>query len=122
MPDGSGAVTSVTTGRNKSFDTPAGSFTYRYLNAFYYSRGIIKKNLGEGRSFFMATPEKALIDKVYLDCTARTLKELREYLLGFLRIGKKELKILNWKELARIADIYKNPHVKLLVLLTGVLL
>jgi predicted transcriptional regulator of viral defense system len=65
IPEAVKTVTSVTTGRRKSFTTPVGRFEYEHLAPRYFSLGIDIVNLEEGgRAFFIASPEKALFDTI----------------------------------------------------------
>lgn len=58
-------VTSVTTSRPGTLQTPLGRFDFRHIgkNRFF---GFKKTQLAEGQTAFIAGPEKALLDLVYL--------------------------------------------------------
>ncbi|MFH0953470.1 MAG: hypothetical protein V1873_03985 [Verrucomicrobiota bacterium] len=65
IPEYVPVVTSITTRRPCRFSTPAGEFTFRHVRTplfFDYRR----MKLGDGQSAFVATPEKALLDLLYL--------------------------------------------------------
>ena len=56
-------VTSVTTKAARSFNVPMGRFSYARLPLPYYSYGI--RSVGpQDRRFLIASPEKALLDKI----------------------------------------------------------
>ena len=62
IPERVEAITSVTTQKNKIFQTPAGRFTYEHLASKIYPVGIHLGKTIDGRLFLIATPEKALMD------------------------------------------------------------
>lgn len=62
IPEKVEAFTSVTTQKNKLFQTPIGTFSYAHLSAQLYPLGVTLQKTADHRSFLMATPEKALMD------------------------------------------------------------
>jgi predicted transcriptional regulator of viral defense system len=73
------AVTSVTTGRPCEFRTPAGAFLFRHVRKDMFT-GYRREQISPGQFAHIATPEKALLDLVYLTPggdRAVFLKELR---------------------------------------------
>lgn len=117
IPEGVQALTSVTTGKKRRFDTPAGRFTYRHLSVPRYRCGFDCIDLPGGGSFLMARPEKALADKVWLDkrLRAASLREMGVYLTEDLRIGAEGLGRLDLALLRQIADSYDSAKVDRLV-------
>ncbi|MBO4512056.1 MAG: type IV toxin-antitoxin system AbiEi family antitoxin domain-containing protein [Victivallales bacterium] len=84
IPEAVYAVTSVCIGRSRSFDTPFGRYAYRYSRSKAYSIGIDR--IGDkGRSFLMASPEKALFDKAFFDKRFNG-DDPEDYLLEDLRV------------------------------------
>lgn len=67
IPEHVEAITSVTTARPTQWETPVGRFTYRHIQSdlfFGYRRRALS---GEPVQFaFVASPEKALLDLIYL--------------------------------------------------------
>jgi len=65
IPEYVPSVTSVSTGRPERVSTPLGNYIFRHIKTtwFYDYRNI---DLGQGQSAFIASPEKALLDLVYL--------------------------------------------------------
>jgi hypothetical protein len=90
-------VTSVTTKRSKIFSSGLGRFSYVHLPAPYYSQGIFQVNESERVVFLMASPEKALCDRLVLTRNLRiySKKALLGYLLVDLRVDKSELQTFN---------------------------
>ena len=66
IPERVETITSVTTRRSRDFDTPFGTFSYRMLNGPRYAVGAVLETAGK-TSFLVASPEKALVDKVWTD-------------------------------------------------------
>jgi hypothetical protein len=87
IPERVDVVTSATTRRSITFDTPVGGFSYRMVTGDRYDCGadLVEST---GVSFLIATPEKALVDEVWTDkrLTNPSLGGLVEYLLDDLRI------------------------------------
>jgi len=65
IPEFVPVVTSVTTGRPQLIETPMGRFDFRHINKNYF-RGYQQVELSDGQTAFIARPEKALLDLVYL--------------------------------------------------------
>jgi hypothetical protein len=65
IPERVEAVTSVTTGRSRKYSTPVGLFTYRMIPLSAFRFGMNRVELDDGRSFLIATPEKALSAKSF---------------------------------------------------------
>jgi hypothetical protein len=116
IPERVEAVTSVTCGRGRRFSTPVGLFIYRKIHMRAYPIGIDQVELEGGRPFLIATPEKALADKIHEDrgTAIRSQAEMREYLLTHLRIDPGRLERLDGKMLALIAARYGSRKIRLL--------
>lgn len=116
IPERAETMTSVTTGRGRRFATPVGLFTYHRVPLAVFPIGVDQVQLEGGRPFLMATPEKALADKVQSDRGAgiRTQDEMREYLAQNLRIDTESLKKLRTETLAIIAERYRSRRLRLL--------
>lgn len=117
IPERVETVTSVTCGKNRVYSTPVGHFTYWAIPLDYYRIGIDIIQIGEKRSFLIATPEKALADKV---CSNRgsdihRAEEFEFYLLEHLRIDPGELHQLNPRYLKEIAQRWRSRKIELLV-------
>ena len=116
IPERVETVTSVTCSKNRTFSTPIGRFTYWSIPIESYRVGIDIIELGERRSFLMATPEKALVDKVCRsrDSDIRKAEEFEAYLLEHLRIDPGELLRLDPKRLKEIAQHWRSRKINLL--------
>jgi len=97
IPDTVHATRSVTTGRSEQLNTPLGVFEFRHIKPELLS-GYQMTDLG-GQHALIATPEKALLDLVYLQPGG----DSPEYLLE-LRL--QNLERLNKDRLYRLAEIF----------------
>ncbi len=109
-------ITSITCGRSRSFTTPVGTFSYRMIPLQAFRTGMDRIELGDGRSFLMAVPEKALADRIVAErgIGIATQKELHDYLLTDLRVDPDTLRRLDPARLAEIAHRYRSRRVQLL--------
>ena len=104
IPEYTPVTTSVTPGRAGQWDTPLGSYTYRRIQIkLLYGYRLIE--VGGGQSAFIATPEKALLDLIYLQPGGDALDYLRE-----LRL--QNLDRLNLAELDRSAERIGSPKLR----------
>lgn len=77
IPEQVPVVTSVTSGRPHSRRTPLGDFLFRHVRGEFF-RGYHRVEVQEGQFAFVASPEKCLLDLVYLTPGAETWAYLRE--------------------------------------------
>ncbi len=114
IPERVNTITSITNKRNKIFATPVGRFTYQYLQTVKYSIGIDLVALDDTHTIFIATPEKALADKIYFDAPDwQTQKDLKSYLFDNLRLEPQIINKLNRKLLKQIAVCYQTKNLTL---------
>jgi hypothetical protein len=116
IPERVEAVTSVTTGRSRKYATPVGLFSYRKIPLAAFRIGMDRVELDEGRSFLIATPEKALADKIRDDRgnALQTQRRLMDYLENNLRVDLTALENLNTEHLDTIARGYGSRKIQLL--------
>lgn len=114
IPERVETVTSMTTERNKVFDTPFGRFEYLHLNLQRYTVGIDWREVGERERSLFASPEKALADVVSRQRDLKNCEALREFLVENLRVDEDHLQDLDSERMAKIAAVYGNPVVRLL--------
>jgi len=116
IPERVEAVTSVTTGRSRKYATPVGLFRYRMIPLAAFRIGMDRIELDNGRSFLIATPEKALADKIRDDRGngLQTQGQLLDYLENNLRVDPAALTKLNNAHLGAIAHRYGSRKLQLL--------
>jgi len=116
IPERVEGVTSVTTGRSRRFLTPVGLFIYRMIPIRAFQIGMDRVEIGDGRAFLIATPEKALADKIYEDrgTGLHTQKELGDYLERNLRVDLAGVREMNPDDLDAIASRYRSQKIRAL--------
>jgi predicted transcriptional regulator of viral defense system len=102
IPEAVQIITSVTTGRPERRNTPLGVFEYRHIKRNLL-RGYRMTDLDSvsGQQALVATPEKALLDLVYLQTGGEALNYLQE-----LRL--QNLEQLDMDELNRQAGLFNT--------------
>ncbi len=104
IPEYTPVVTSVTTGRPGHWETPLGVYAFRHVKDDWF-HGYRRLDVGEGQRAFVATPEKALLDLVYLEPGTDRPAYLEE-----LRL--QELDRLNGEHLDRLARESGSPKLQ----------
>jgi len=66
IPESVPVTTSITTGRPGEFSTPLGAFVFRHVQTPLF-KGFREVEMDDRQPAFVATPEKALLDLLYLD-------------------------------------------------------
>ena len=92
-------IASMTTQARRKFNTPLGTFTYARLPLPYYAFGIRSEKLADDQYAMVASPEKALCDKIITTSglLIRSKKTARDFLLENMRMDEEALKKLNTK-------------------------
>lgn len=90
-------TTSVTTSISKTLTTEAGRYSFMHLPLPYYSLGIRREKLSERQHILIASPEKALCDKLITTSgiLLRSKKETQQLLIEDLRLDEILLKEMN---------------------------
>jgi predicted transcriptional regulator of viral defense system len=101
IPEHVPVTTSVTTSRQGHWETPVGVFDFRHIQVDFFD-GYRLIDLGEKQRAFIARPEKALLDLIYLEPGGDTLNYLAE-----LRLSN--LNQLDSVILMRLAGRIKKP-------------
>ncbi len=88
IPERAYEISSVSIKTSKKYKNPTGRFSYHQLKTPYYSYGIKCIEISARQSFLIASPEKALCDKLVLTpkINLRSTKQTREFLMDDLRI------------------------------------
>jgi len=101
IPESVPVVTSVTTRRPGEVKTPLGRFLYRHIKTSFF-HGFREIEVGDGQRAFVATPEKSLLDLVYLTPHGDEKAYLDE-----LRL--QNLESLNTQSLGKTAESSGSP-------------
>ncbi|MBE5869123.1 MAG: hypothetical protein E7293_09240 [Lachnospiraceae bacterium] len=97
----------------KKYDTDFGTFTYRDVPSDVYSYGIQLEREGD-YIYQIATPEKALCDKLYTLPPVNSKKEMVSLLFEDLRIDEAEFAKLQKERMLRICEAYRSTNMKIL--------
>ena len=115
IPEKVTAFTSATFDKKKKkmYENQFGVFLYRDVPSNVYPLGInlIEEN---GYMYQIATPEKALCDKLYTLSPIKNMRELENVLYNDLRIDIDELNKFNVQDLEEISNSYHSTNVDLL--------
>ena len=79
IPERVNTTQSISIGRGKSFATPVGDFEYHQIKDSLYPLGVTLKEIFKGVFCHHATPEKALLDFVYIKETKGDFRSPKEY-------------------------------------------
>lgn len=99
--------------KKKKFINHFGTFLYRDVPAQVYPLGINLVEEGE-YSYQIATPEKALCDKLYTLSPIKNMTVLANILFNDLRINEIEFNKLNVSDIKQLAKVYHSTNVTLL--------
>ena len=100
-------------GKAKQYDNAFGVFTYRDVPAAVYHFGVeIREE--NGYSYQIATPEKALCDKLYTISPVGSVKAMRALLFDDLRVDENNFWQLNLEDIKQLAPLYKSTNLKYL--------
>ena len=112
IPEGVVEVSSVTPRRTREYATPVGRFSYTHLSLVAYGMGVRMEKTPEGTSFLMASPEKALCDKVLLtrNLNAVSVASMRAYLLEDMRMEPEALGALDTSIIKQCLEAGHKPR------------
>lgn len=107
IPEAVYTVTSATTKRAKTIETPFGAFSYARVPRRNAMQGVerIEKNQS---IFFVASPWRAILDYVYVNNPGW---RSREALVESLRIDEEKLVTPPWQELAGLEAVFASRRV-----------
>ena len=114
IPEAVVEITSVTTQKTCRYENAFGQFSYQTVRPRLFW-GFEPKTMRDGKQYMMATPEKAIIDLLYLYPQYSSVEDMRE-----LRLDEDwmhgELNLARLKEFAeRINSPILNKRIKLLL-------
>lgn len=105
-------------GKSKQYVNDFGCFTYRDIpaNVFPYEVKLLKEN---DYIYRIASPEKAICDKLYSLSPVSNKNEFIKLLYDDLRIDELEFDKLNKQILKDLCDLYKSKNLKILKKILG---
>lgn len=116
IPERTYSVTSATClkRRTKEYLTPFGVFRYRDVPAEAFLYGLVDME-ANGIPYKMASPEKAILDKIYSLRGVGSIKQLKLLLFEDLRIEEGDFENLDKAKLIECGSHYKSQNVNLLI-------
>lgn len=118
IPERTYEISSVTIKPSKKIKTSIGRFGYQQLPTPYYSYGIRSVELTTNQLVLLASPEKAICDKIVLTpmVNLRSVKQTRAFLLDDLRMDEHLLRTLNLEMISTwLEDAPKKSSLKMLI-------
>lgn len=118
IPERVYAVTSMTIKPSKDFVTSIGLYSYSYLPLPYYAFGIKNAILQENQSVIMASPEKALTDKIGTTpgVILRSINNAQNYVFENLRMEQSDLKDFDTTQMRSwLSDAPKKESLEILI-------
>ena len=99
--------------KKKTYTNKFGTYLYRDIPTKAYPFGI---NIIEENEYIcqIASPEKALCDKLYILPVVKNMTELEQLLFNDLRIDKTEFSQLEVFDILELSKLYHSTNVKLL--------
>lgn len=117
IPERVERITSMTPLKSKSFQTHLGTFEYIHLHIKKMAAGVTAVRVDKNHQFMIATPEKALADRIAFHKNLSSTEDVYSFVCDGLRIEEEDLIKLNIPLLEKIAEIYRNPAVTYLATL-----
>jgi len=114
IPERAEALTSVTPSRSRRFSTPVGLFIYRQVPARAYEVGMVRVEGENGQAFLIASPEKALGDKIVSvrGAPIANIGEMGRFLEEDLRIDTGAIRPLSAEMIDEFAGRYRSLRLR----------
>jgi hypothetical protein len=114
IPEKVESLTSVTPNRPRRFSTPVGLFIYRRIPARAYETGMVRVEGERGQAFLIASPEKALADKIVSvrGASFASLGEMGRFLEEDLRIDAGSIRSFSPEGIEEFAGRYRSLRLR----------
>lgn len=114
IPERAEALTSVTLSRSRKFSTPVGLFIYRRIPAQAYQAGMVRVEGNHDQAFLIASPEKALADKIVSvrGAPIASSAEMHRFLEEDLRIDVGVIRSLSAERIDEFAARYRSLRLR----------
>ena len=100
--------------KTKQYDTKYGRFTYRDVPEEVFP--LFVRDMGAaGKTYRIASPEKALCDKLYSMRPAENMAELETMVFDFIGIDRRHFRSLHLDDILCMGEKYHSRNVKLLM-------
>lgn len=115
IPERVSATTSVCIGKGRKFSTPVGEFEYHHIKESIYSEGIQLREVFENSYCQFASPEKAVLDFLYLREKKAEFKDSKEYFSYVVESYRFDIatliKTISKKKLKALSKCYLSEHI-----------
>jgi hypothetical protein len=118
IPEQAFEIASMTIDRSKKYKTSVGRFTYTHLPLPYYSFGIKQVKLAENQVALVASPEKAICDKLIATSGLlfRSVTQLKGWILEEMRMDPEGLRNLQTRTIHDwLSEAPKRKTLELLI-------
>lgn len=118
IPEHVYTITSMSLKPAKTLANKLGEFAYKKIPTPYYAFGVDYRELRENQFTLIASPEKALCDKIITTpgVLFRSLSDVQTYLIHDLRIEEEQIKELNSKVIRSwLTEAPKKNSLKFLI-------
>ena len=114
IPERVEALTSVTPNRPRRFNTPVGLFIYRRIPARAYEVGMVRVEGEHDQAFLIASPEKALADKIVSvrGAPIASIGEMGRFLEEDLRIDTGAIRSFSAERIEDFAGRYRSLRLR----------
>jgi len=114
IPEKVESLTSVTPNRPRRFSTPVGLLIYRRIPARAYETGMVRVEEERGQAFLIASPEKALADKIVSvrGASIASIGEMGRFLEEDLRIDAGAIRSFSPEGIAEFAGRYRSLRLR----------
>jgi len=113
IPERVEEIASMSVKRARSFETPLGRYRYRQIPERAFAEGITLEQ-GPGGGYLLATPEKALCDRVAQEKNLKTTADVEDLIFGSLRLEPDLLERLSRSRIEDILSVYQRSQMNLL--------
>jgi len=104
IPETANEITSVSSLKTSTYENSLGTFSYKKIKpSLMFGYDAVEKN---GFTFFMASPEKAILDLLYLEPSYNFKKEMRNLRLDWKKLNSFAKKFKKKVIFRRIYDIF----------------
>ena len=100
--------------RTKSYHTSFGTFAYRDIPAESFPLSVLENKVGNNL-YRIASPEKALCDKLYTLPPAKDEAEFKAWVFEIIGIDRRRFRSLHLDEILDIGDKYHSKNINLLM-------
>ncbi|PIQ52198.1 MAG: hypothetical protein COW02_10860 [Comamonadaceae bacterium CG12_big_fil_rev_8_21_14_0_65_59_15] len=117
IPESVQEVSSVTMRRGRLFETPLGRFSYLHVPSAWFAIGVRMEAGQDGLTFLMASPTKAICDKLVLTRRLQAVsgKSMRAFLFEDLRLEPEAVRALDQDVIRQcLATGHKLRHLQAL--------